>query len=83
MSDLLLRNIDPELKRRLAEQAKRHKRSLSAEATAILAETLAPKKEKGLGTQLVELFRDTPVPDDFEFEYDELPGEPPDFSDFK
>lgn len=82
MSDLLLRNIDPELKRRLAEQAKRHKRSLSAEATAILAETLAPKKEKGLGTQLVELFEGLGG-DDLDLEYDELPGEPPDFSDFK
>jgi plasmid stability protein len=82
MPDLLLRNIDPDLKRRLAEQAKRHKRSLSAEATAILAETLAPKPEKGLGTQLVELFEGLGG-DDLDLEYDELPGEPPDFSDFK
>ena len=36
MTDLLIRNIDPELKRQLEERARQHKRSLSEEAKMLL-----------------------------------------------
>jgi len=78
MADLLLRNIDPGLKQRLAERARRNRRSQSAEALAILDERLQPGPHKGLGTELVELFRGIGG-DDLELEYDQEPGPAPDF----
>ena len=78
MSDLLIRDFDPELKRLLSERAQASGRSMSAEAQALLKTVLAPKPEYGLGSELVALFRDV-AGDDLVFEYDELPGEPPDF----
>ena len=80
MSDLLVRNIDPALKRKLVARARENGRSLSAEAIALLHTALAVKEpQKGLGTELVELFRDSPIPDDFDMEIHDLPGEPIDF----
>lgn len=78
MSDLLIRDINPELKRRLAEQARRDGRSLSEEAKVLLGRAMAGKEPvRGLGTALVELFRSTPV--ELELARDEMPRPPPDF----
>ena len=41
MSDLLIRNIKPQLKRKLADRARKHGHSLSAEAKEILQRGLA------------------------------------------
>jgi len=40
MADIVLRNLDDELKQRLRERAARHGRSMSAELRAIVAEAL-------------------------------------------
>ena len=37
MSDILIRNVRPELKREIEERARAHKRSLSREIEALLA----------------------------------------------
>lgn len=42
MATLLVRNLDPDLVRRLKERARAHGRSVEAEHRAILAEALAP-----------------------------------------
>jgi plasmid stability protein len=87
MSDLLIRNIDADLKRRLEERAQTHRRSLSEEAKMLIrrglaepaAEPVAGGKEKGLGTRMMELIPDDVRGDDLVFE---IPGpvrEPPDF----
>lgn len=58
MSDLLIRNIEPRLKQRLKDQARRDGKSLSEEAKTLLGEALARREpEKPLGTALVEHFR--------------------------
>lgn len=79
MSDLLLRNLDPDLKRRLQEQARREGRSLSETAKGLLDTALAKDKPaKPMGTALVEHFRGVgPVDLDIP-RRDEMP-EPPDF----
>jgi len=41
MSDLLIRNIKPKIKRQLAERAKKHGQSLSAEAQNLLERGLS------------------------------------------
>lgn len=58
MTDLLIRNISPRLKRRLEAQARRSGRSLSEEAKSLISLALAKiEPERGLGTELVERFR--------------------------
>ena len=58
MSDLLVRNIDPKLKRRLEARARRSGRSLSEEAKTLIRRALAETEAAGgLGSELVELFR--------------------------
>lgn len=58
MTDLLIRKLDPELKRKLRERAKKSGRSLSDEVKALLNRALAEKGvERPLGTALVEHFR--------------------------
>jgi plasmid stability protein len=62
MVDILVRNIDPDLKRRLVAQARRNGRSISDEAKALLDVSLprpdpfAP--EYGLGTWMHERFKE-------------------------
>jgi plasmid stability protein len=79
MTDLLIRNIDPKLKRRLEARARRSGRSLSEEAKTLIGKALAETTPKrGLGTELVELFR---AAGNLELEERprELPRQPPDF----
>lgn len=60
MPDVLIRDMPEAVKRRLAERAKRHGRSLSAEIMDIVsraaAEAAPPVGETGLGTRINRLF---------------------------
>jgi plasmid stability protein len=79
MSDLLIRNIDSRLKRRLEARARRSGRSLSEEAKALLSRAMArTEPARGLGTELVELFR-LVGPVELEERRAEAPRRPPDF----
>ena len=67
MAQLLIRRLDDDAKERLKARAKKHGRSLEAEARAILEDAangepnrLRPrKKEKGFGTLMHERFKST------------------------
>jgi len=79
MADLLIRNIDPELKRRLQQRARRDGRSLSDEAKLLLNRGLVQSRPgRPVGTALVELFRAV-RPVDLEISRHELPSAPPSF----
>lgn len=60
MGQLLIRNIDDELKEALRARARRHGRSLEAEARATLVDSLAEVPRRGFGSAAVRLFRDDP-----------------------
>lgn len=80
MSDLLIRNIKPQLKRQLAERARKHGQSLSAEAQELIQRGLSvPDPEKDMGAYLYSLVRPEDRGDDlvFEIKGDIVP--PPDF----
>jgi plasmid stability protein len=80
MVDLLIRNIDPHLKRQLQESARGHRRSLSEEARMLLKKALLePADKRKMGTTLFGLIPKEYRGDDLLFE---VPGEasrPPDF----
>jgi plasmid stability protein len=53
VATLTIRGLDEETKTRLRVRAARHGRSMEAEARAILAEALPPRRiERGLGTRI-------------------------------
>jgi antitoxin FitA len=58
MAQILVRNVDDGLKTRLQRRAKRHGRSMEAEAREILRAALREKPEPagGLGSEIVALF---------------------------
>jgi plasmid stability protein len=58
MAQLLVRNLDDEVKERLKSRARRHGRSTEAEVREILiaAVTEEGSPRKGLGTEIIELF---------------------------
>ena len=79
MSDLLIRDIDRNLKRRLEERARRSGRSLSEEAKVLLGRAMAESPPtRGLGTALVERFRSIGGVE-LEEPPDYPPRRPPDF----
>ena len=80
MTDLLIRNIDPDLKRQLEERAREHRHSLSEEAKRVLHAGLSvPEERRKLGTEMFNLVRPEDRGDDLIFEaHGEFP-EPPDF----
>jgi len=65
MAQLIVRRLDDDVKERLKARAKRHGRSLEAEARAILEDAAngspkhgrSRKKEKGFGTLMHERFK--------------------------
>jgi plasmid stability protein len=64
MAQLLIRKLDDDAKERLKARAKKHGRSLEAEARAILEDAAngtpakrSAKEEKGLGTRIAERFK--------------------------
>jgi plasmid stability protein len=73
MSNLLIRNIDPHLKRQLHASARRHGRSLSEEARELLKKALCePLDKRRMGTALLALFSEECRGDDLVFG---IPGE--------
>jgi plasmid stability protein len=80
MSDLLIRGLDPKLKRRLKESAMRNNRTLSDEAKLLLQRALATGGERRkLGSEMLNLVPPKYRGDDLVFE---IPGDvsvPPDF----
>jgi plasmid stability protein len=80
MSDLLIRDIDPQLKRRLEQSAEKHKQSLSDEAKALLQKALAAEPGgRKLGTLLRQLLPPEYRSDDYVFEIRGEARRPPDF----
>ena len=80
MPDLLVRDISQELERRIKESARRHKRSLSAEAKALIQRGLVgPEPPEKLGTFLFSLLEDQYREDDLVFERNDLVRPPPNF----
>ena len=79
MADLLVRDIEPALKRQIKERARRHGRSLSAEVKSLLrcglAASAPPEK---FGTWLFSLVPEEARGDDLVFEIDDRP-EPAEF----
>jgi plasmid stability protein len=59
MAQLIIRNIEIELKAKLQRRAKRHGRSMEQEVREILRDaTKAEPRRQGLGTRIAALFRD-------------------------
>ena len=73
MAQLVVRNLDEAVKRRLKQRAAKNGRSLEGEVREILSLSVKKepatksKKEKGFGTQLAEIFAGK-VPPDFKIE---------------
>lgn len=59
MAQILVRNVDEPLKKRLQRRAKRNGRSMEAEVREILRETLRQEEtpQYGLGTEIANMFR--------------------------
>jgi antitoxin FitA-like protein len=82
VSDLLIRNIKPKLKRQLVERARKRGHSLSAEAQDLIQHGLsaAPSSEKDFGQWLYSLVPEQYRGDDLIFELpDDSELTPPDF----
>ena len=80
MTDLLIRDIDAEMKRQIEERANTHRRSLSDEAKALIRKGLAGQEEElKLGTALCNLVAPEDRGDDLVFEFPEPVRPPPDF----
>jgi plasmid stability protein len=60
VAQLIIRNIENELKAKLQRRAKRHGRSMEEEVREILRDTTKTESNrgKGLGTAIASLFRD-------------------------
>lgn len=74
MAQLLVRNLDDQLKARLRERALSHGHSMEEEAREIFRHALRPQNalKAGLGTEIAALFRDCGLEDEIR----ELRGHP-------
>jgi plasmid stability protein len=80
MADLLIRDIEVPLKRRLEESARKNNRSLSDEAKLLLQRALASEiDDRKLGTLMSQLLAPEDRRDDFVFEIGGDVSRPPDF----
>jgi hypothetical protein len=80
MADLLIRNIEPDLKRQIEEHARTNKRSLSEAAKQLLLRGLSASDDtRGLGTLMFETIRPEDRGDDLVFEYKGDFPKPPEF----
>ena len=80
MTDMLIRNIDPKLKREIEKRAREHGRSLSEEAEAMLHESADLKRPpQKLGTYLFSLLPDEHRGDDLIFDRNDVSSPPPKF----
>jgi antitoxin FitA len=68
MAQLVVRNLEENVKRRLRARAKSHGRSMEEEARVIIRDAVSVRSAsgEGLGTRLMKLFAD--VPPDFKIE---------------
>ena len=75
MSDLLIRNMTPRMKRQLQERARANGRSLSEEATLLLGKALSTREpEQSLWDWMRNLVPPEHRGDDLVFEYpDDIP----------
>ena len=73
MTDLLVRDIDDDLKRLIEVRARAHRRSVSDEVKALLREKLSNiRDDRKLGTEMFNLVQPEDRGDDLDFEF---PGE--------
>ena len=80
MTNLLIRNIEPVLERRIKENARKNKRSLSAEAKALIQRGLTtPDPPEKMGTYLFSLLEAEYRGDDLVFDRNDIPSPPPVF----
>ena len=80
MSDLLIRNMAPRMKRQIKERARARGRSMSEEAQALIQKGLStPEPEIKMGTFLSSLLEDKYRGDDLVFERNDLVSPPPNF----
>jgi plasmid stability protein len=81
MADLLIRDIDPSLKRWIEKNAKRNHHSISEEAKALFRKAQASEQgNRKLGTAMMNLVPECYRGDDLVFEVDEPIRTPPDLS---
>jgi hypothetical protein len=82
MANLLIRDIDSALKRKLEERARAHRRSLSEEAKALIRRGIVEAPPRvGMGTWMFSLLPDEYRGDDLVFDVPGDIGEPPDFGE--
>jgi hypothetical protein len=82
VTNLLVRDIDPALKRRLAERARAHRRSLSDEAKVLIRRGIAEQPRRaGIGVLLFSMIPDACRGDDLVFDLPEDATEPAVFDD--
>ena len=80
MADLLIRNIDPQLRREIEKRARANRRTLSEEAKALLRQALNDQVgHRKMGTLLRNLLPPEYRSDDYVFEIRGEIGRPPDF----
>lgn len=80
MTDILVRNIGPDLAKRLKDSARRNRRSLSEEAKTLMKRGLAvPQPPARMGDFLFSLVDARHRADDLVFERDEPVSPPPTF----
>ena len=80
MTDLLIRKIDPKLKRELEKRARAHGRSLSEEAKILLNKAVdRSEPPKKMGTWMFNLLPAEYRGDDLVFEYKGDFPKPPEF----
>ena len=80
MADLLIRNIKPQLKRRLAERARKSGHSMSEEVKNLIERGMAVSQPPmRLGDFLYSLVEDRDRGDDLTFERNDLYSPPPNF----
>jgi plasmid stability protein len=73
MAQLLVRNLEDDVKARLRERAQRHGHSLEREVRDILRDAVKDRRsDRKLGTEIAALFKGI----DFEAEIEELRGYP-------
>jgi len=82
MAQLVVRNLDDDVKAKLQRRAKKHGRSTEEEVREILRNAVKDevrRKQRGLGTEIAELFEGI----GFDEEIPEQRGQPVRFPDFK
>jgi hypothetical protein len=80
VTDLLIRDIDPQLKSQLEDAARKNHQNLSETAKVLIRRGLnAPEPGGGLGTKMFNMILPEDRGDDLVFEVPSLPSRPPDF----